>query len=366
MTYRNIQGLRAVAALMVVSCHMFWNLGATRSYWIKPFFAAIGPAGVDIFFVISGFIIYNVLQRSIADLEQVGRGRAVCVFAMKRFVRIYPLYWIAFAVAFLVMLWAPPLPRGVEKPLIELLTLVNGAPNYIVGVAWTLTYEVYFYTVVALSLLLLGRRAVLGLTAWFVLLVVAAVAGAGHASSPWNYLLAPILLEFSFGVLIGVLVQRGIRRFHWASWIVASLWMLVGTWFVAHDPTSYPLRVVGWAAPAAMFVYGFVALELRGRWIMPRALQYLGDASFSIYLWHLIVFELAAAVFARLGWIGVVDPILLMAGMVAAGLAAALLSYHGIEKPLLSYLSGAAGLRRAPPARHPAAGQSPERPSMLA
>jgi len=348
MTYRNIQGMRAIAALMVVSCHMFWNLGPTRLYWVKPFFAAIGPAGVDVFFVISGFIIYNVLQRSIGELGQVGRGRAVFVFAMKRFIRIYPLYWIAFAAAFLIMLWGPPLPRGQEKPLLELLTLVNGAPNYIVGVAWTLTYEVYFYAVVALSLMLLGRTAVFGLAAWFAILVVAMAAGAGHATSPWNYLLAPILLEFSFGVAIGMLVRRGFQPFHGALWVVASIWMLVGTWFVAHDLVSYPLRVIGWAAPAALFIYGFVILERQGRWIMPRSLRYLGDASFSIYLWHLIVFELVAAVFARLGWIGVVDPALLMAGMVAAGLAFALASYHWIEKPLLACLAGVAGLHRAP------------------
>ncbi|HEY4092368.1 MAG TPA: acyltransferase [Luteibacter sp.] len=346
MSYRNIQGMRAIAALMVVSCHMFWNLGPMRTYWAKPFFTAIGPAGVDIFFVISGFIIYNVLRRSIASLGQVSRGRAVYVFAMKRFIRIYPLYWIAFAAAFLVMRWAPPLPRGLEKPIAELLTLVNSVPNYIVGVAWTLTYEVYFYAVVALSLLLFGRRAVFGLAAWFAILAIAMAASAWHAwAAPWNYLLAPILLEFSFGVAVGVLVERGVRGFHGALWVVAITWMAVGTSLVARDPGSYPLRVVCWAVPAALFLYGFVALELRERWTMPRILQYLGDASFSIYLWHLIAFEFVAAVFVRLGWVGLANPVVLTAAMVCIGMLVALLSYHWIEKPLLSQLAGVAHFR---------------------
>ena len=160
MTYRNIQGMRAIAALMVVACHMFWSLVPMRTHWAKPFFAAVGPAGVDIFFVISGFIIYHVVRRSVASLEQVGRGRAVFAFAMKRFIRIYPLYWIAFAAASVVMVWSPPTALPLKKPVVALLMLVDSIPNYVVGVAWTLTYEVYFYGVAALSLLLLGTEGV--------------------------------------------------------------------------------------------------------------------------------------------------------------------------------------------------------------
>lgn len=71
---------------------------------------------------------------------------------------------------------------------------------------------------------------------------------------------------------------------------------------------------------------------------MPRVLQYLGNASFSIYLWHAVVFYAVAEVFARLGWIGVASATWLTALMVAIGLGVSLLSYHFLEKPLLKVL----------------------------
>ncbi|UPG94986.1 acyltransferase family protein [Luteibacter aegosomatissinici] len=339
MSYRNIQGMRAIAALMVVSCHMFWSLVPMRTHWAKPFFADVGPAGVDVFFVISGFIIYHVIQRSIASMDQVGRGRAVFTFAAKRFIRIYPLYWIAFAVACLVMVWSPPTALPLKRPIIALLTLVDSIPNYVVGVAWTLTYEVYFYAVAALSLLILGKRAQWGLAIWFSVLTGAAVVSAWHAwSAPLDYLFAPILLEFLLGAAVGMLVERGVRVFHGAMFLVAMAWIAIGTWFVARDPASYPLRVLCWGIPAAVFIYGVATLEVRRRWIMPRSLQYLGDASFSIYLWHVIVFDAMVGAYARLGWVGAVNPAALTALMVAAAMGIGLLSYHYLEKPLLRRL----------------------------
>lgn len=339
MTYRNIQGMRAIAALMVVSCHMFWSLVPMRTQWAKPFFAAVGPAGVDIFFVISGFIIYHVVRRSVASLEQVGRGRAVFAFAMKRFIRIYPLYWIAFAAACLVMLWSPPTALPLKKPVVELLMLVDSIPNYVVGVAWTLTYEVYFYGVAALSLLILGKRALWGLAFWFSVLIGAAIASAWRPwTAPLDYLFAPILLEFLLGMAVGMLVERGARKFHGTMFLAATVWTAAGTWLVARDPASYLLRVACWGMPAAVIIYGVITLELRSRWIMPRAVQYLGDASFSLYLWHVIVFDAMVGAFARLGWIGVINPVALTAVMVAAAMGTGLLSYHYLEKPLLRCL----------------------------
>src|SRR5262245_30352872 len=170
--YGNIQGLRAIAALMVVSCHVFQDIAPMRTHWAKPFFVTVGAAGVDLFFVISGFIIYHVAQRSIAGMDVVGKGRTVYAFAMKRFIRIYPLYWIVFATSSLVMSWAPP-PASPHESLLQLLALIDDVPNFRVYVAWTLTFEVYFYAVAGLSLLLLARRAMAGVTTWFTMVACA-------------------------------------------------------------------------------------------------------------------------------------------------------------------------------------------------
>jgi exopolysaccharide production protein ExoZ len=339
MTYRNIQGLRAIAALLVVSCHMFWSIPPMRQHWAKPFFTAVGPMGVDIFFVISGFIIYHAMRRSIVAMTAVSRGRAVYRFAMKRFLRIYPLYWIVFAAACAVMAWAPPTAVAPVKPLWQLLTLIDSLPNFRVNVAWTLTFEVYFYAIAAVSLWLLAHRAMVGLGVWFVAIALATLHGlSAPLTDPFAYLFAPILLEFAMGIVVAILVERGIRTFHPSMLLVAITWLAAGAWLLVPNPGSFAWHLVCWGMPAALLVYSLVAMELRGRWIMPRVLQYAGDASYSIYLWHLIVFGAVAGLYERLGWLGVVKPTILTALMVAIGLGAGLLSYHCLEKPLLRRL----------------------------
>jgi exopolysaccharide production protein ExoZ len=199
MSYRNIQGLRAIAALMVFASHMFWDITPMRTHWARPYIEAIGPSGVDIFFVISGFIIYNVAKRSAAQMGVVGRGRAVYEFAMKRIIRIYPLYWIAFGVAALIMIWVPLPVSFVKKPQLELILLINGIPNFRVQVAWTLTFEVYFYAVTALNLFLFPKKIFTGLLIWFAVVGCAAMLGTAFGLPiPLDYVFAPIVLEFLY------------------------------------------------------------------------------------------------------------------------------------------------------------------------
>ena len=354
MTYRNIQGMRAIAALIVVSAHIFQDIAPMRTHWAKTFFSVVGGTGVDIFFVISGFIIYHVMRRSIDSMDAVGKGRAVHAFAMKRFIRIYPLYWIVFGTSCLVLAWAPPAVPLPHEPLFQLLALIDNVPNFRVYVAWTLTFEVYFYAVVALSLLLFARRAMVGVVIWFAIVGGATLLGLWLPwSKPLDFVFSPIVLEFLLGIAVAMLVDRGFHRFHGALLAGAFIWMAIGLVFlrpsifalnVAHWGTlvasnrSFALHVVGGGIPAAIFIYGLVVLEIRQQWIMPRVLQYLGDASFSIYLWHAVVFTAVAELFVRLGWVGVANSAGLIALMVIIALGIALLSYRFLEKPLLRFL----------------------------
>jgi exopolysaccharide production protein ExoZ len=354
MTYRNIQGMRAIAALIVVLAHIFQNVTPMHTYWAKTFFSVAGGTGVDIFFVISGFIIYHVMQRSIASMDTVGKGRAVYTFAMKRFIRIYPLYWIVFGVSCLIMVWAPPTESPPHEPMFQLLALIDNLPNYYVSVAWTLTFEVYFYALVALSLLLFAKRAMVGVAIWFAMVGGATLLGLWLPwSKPLDFLFAPLVLEFLLGIAVAMLLDRGFHRFHGALLAGAFIWITLGSLFLMPGlfasnvdhwgrlvaiNRSFALHVVCRGIPAAIFIYGLVVLEIRQRWIMPRVLQYIGNASFSIYLWHVVVFNAVAEIFIRLGWIGVVNSIALTALMVAIGLCIGLLSYKFLEEPLLRHL----------------------------
>lgn len=340
MRYRNIQGLRAIAALMVFCSHLFWDIAPMRTHRAKPWVTAIGLSGVDIFFVISGFIVYQVMGHSAAQVAVVGHARAALGFAMKRILRIYPLYWIVFAAAALIMTWAP-LPASVsKKPALELFLLINGIPNFRVPAAWTLTFEVYFYAVTALSILLFGRKAFVGLSIWFTLVACVALLSAGLGTSiPLDYVFAPIVLEFLLGMVIAGVVAQGERRLPLAAIAMGIGCLGIGAYVLhlggARVASSYPLRLLYRGMPAALIVYGAVALELRNAWSMPKAWQYLGDASYSIYLWHGVIFYGVASLFLHWGWVGAISPSLLTLLMAAIGLGAGLLSYHVLERPLL-------------------------------
>jgi peptidoglycan/LPS O-acetylase OafA/YrhL len=338
--YRNIQGLRAIAALMVLTSHLFWDIVPMRTHWARTGFTAVGISGVDIFFVISGFIIYHVTRRSAGQAALVGRRAAFYEFAMKRFIRIYPLYWIVFGVATVMMIWLPPASSFVKKPQIELLLLVNSLPNYRVQAAWTLTFEVYFYAATALSMLFFPKRIYTGLLGWFATVgIVSVLATVFGLNIPLDYVFAPILLEFLLGMGVAVLIGRGESRYRLLALCAGVALLLIGAVPLHADggraALSYLLRLACWGFPAALIVYGAAAFELGKSRVMPMTLQYLGDASFSIYLWHEVIFTSAAAVFDRLGWVGVVNRSLLALVMGLIGLGAGLLSYRFLEKPLL-------------------------------
>jgi exopolysaccharide production protein ExoZ len=343
MRYRNIQGLRAIAAMLVFCSHLFWDIVPMRTHWARPLVGGFGRSGVDIFFVISGFIIYHAVQRSAAQVAMVGRAQAAYEFAMKRIIRIYPLYWIVFAAAAIIMIWVPltaPVPR---MPQLELLSLIGNIPNFRISVTWTLTFEVYFYAVAALSIFLFPTRIFTGLHIWFAVIVGVVVASTVFgASIPLDYIFAPIVLEFLLGMAIGFLIDRGEHRFPFVAIGVGLVWFVAGTYPLDQDggrpALSYLLRLICWGMPSALIVYGMVALEMRKSWVMPKFLQYLGDASFSIYLWHTVLFYGIAALFVQLGWVGVVNRSLLTLLMAVIALGGALLSYHFLEKPLLRIL----------------------------
>ena len=337
--YRNIQGLRAVAALMVLTSHLFWDILPMRTHWAKVWFTAVGPSGVDIFFVISGFIIYHVTRRSAGQVALVGARATSCEFALKRFIRIYPLYWIVFGAAAVMAIWVP-VGTFVKKPQLELLLLINSAPNYRVSAAWTLTFEIYFYAVTALSMLLFPKRIYAGLLGWFAVVgLVSVLATVFGLNIPLNYVFAPILLEFLLGMAVAVLIERGENRFRRLALCLGVTWLLIGSVLLHGDngraALSYLLRLACWGVPAALIVYGTAAFELGKARVMPVWLQYLGNASFSIYLWHAVIFVGVAAVFEHLGWVGVVNRSLLALVMGLIGLGVGLLSYHLLEKPLL-------------------------------
>lgn len=335
---RNVQALRGIAATAVVVAHISDPAGvenrwlAGDQYW-TGFLHRPGQAGVDLFFVISGLIMVLTTRRAVAGAGTARR------FLLRRLIRIYPLYWLASAPLLLLFLARPALlnsssdhpPRVVESLL---LLPQPGLPLLMVG--WTLTFELYFYVVFTGVLFLPRGARIPALGLWGALTVGLALLFA-HSANPWLATVgAPVALEFLFGALVGALVDAErlpalpvlTLAAGTAATACAALGAFPGTWF----------RAVPVGLLLAVTVHGLVRLEQLGRWVAPRWIQAVGDASYSMYLWHILLLSaLGRVILIRLpeGPVVHAGALVLMIVLVPV---VSLALHRRVEQPLTAWL----------------------------
>jgi exopolysaccharide production protein ExoZ len=315
----SIQILRAAAALSVVLFH--------AGQWSRLDFA-IGAAGVDLFFVISGFVLWTACE---------ARAPTPAAFLMARARRILPLYWIvtfAVSAAALAAPMALPivLPEG-RHLILSLLLLPHtdpaGGPFPLLPTGWTLTYEAFFYGAMAIALAAPKDRRLQIVSG---LLLAASLIG--FAYHRWYTLLAnPLLLEFLAGVGLARLWGRGrFERLPKAAGpgLIAAGLLILALWQLSGLRDDF-LRPFVWGPPAVLIVAGALKLEADrriGAGPVTRILVAQGDASYSLYL----VQAPAIAVFA---WLTPVWPAALRAPLsIALAVAIGWLCYRLVERPL--------------------------------
>ncbi len=308
----------------MVAFHAFQFAG--DAFWI-------GAAGVDVFFVISGFIIWTQVMRPDA---------APGAFLWRRLTRVAPAYWLVTGlVAVVAGVWPRLMPEVTLSPTHLALSLAFiphddplGRMFPVLAPGWTLTYEASFYLLAGVSLLApAGAR--LGL----VLGALATASLAGFVFTPLYELdFNPMLLQFAAGIWLAHRRTRGRDLPAGAGVVFGALGVaaLAALWLTGVNDILF--RPLFWGLPALMIVAGALALEPVRSLAPPRALIRLGDASYSVYLCHLPVITLVAAV-AR-SWTGAMFPALAIACALAAGMA----FRHVVETPLIAAL-------RALPAR---------------
>ncbi|EEF5705682.1 acyltransferase family protein [Salmonella enterica] len=317
--FNSLQALRGVAALLVVLFHYrgFLNDGAKESptIWDKLF--SPGVIGVDIFFIISGFIMVYTTWHYM-------RGKASLVrFLLNRAIRIIPLYYICLVIAFLLegamsTFHYPDKVQNILSALTFTLYKTSTSPLYIdeggtYNIRWTLNYEIYFYLVFALCLLVKHR--VLALVTWGILVtsIIPVIAGYQPAineqgypfSSPYfGFLTNPLLLEFIIGVIVGWLyikikenfTSRKIDLLSSISAVVILVFIIGGIYTGSvHALDRKSSLVLG------LLVLSITLAESVLLAFIPRFLTYVGNISFSLYLLHSAV---GLAVVKRVGAVG--------------------------------------------------------------
>jgi exopolysaccharide production protein ExoZ len=299
-----IQAFRGVAALMVVLYH--------GSRFISPYgtgvgdllFGAAGSMGVVLFFIVSGFIMVHTTARS------DGSVRYVAQFLIKRFSRVWPVYAVASVTFVLVVLNGTDFLHGqghIRQLLCTLLFVPTGdgiSPDFgfpVPSVGWSLNYEMYFYTVFALSMLF-GRARWLVLATWLcvTLLLVPYLHGGVTLDTYTDYgfrhaylklMTSPIVWQFAAGVVIGLIYRSPVAIRDRAA---LNLLMFLSVSFVAWQYMSrFRLGhgVAEWGLSLIPAMLVFVLASKRFALLTPVALTYLGDISFSLYLWHPLVQE---------------------------------------------------------------------------
>jgi exopolysaccharide production protein ExoZ len=326
----SIQALRAIAALLV-----FWGhaINAVHLKIEADFPHLYGPFGVDLFFVISGFVMVYSSERLF------GQPGAPITFFVRRLARIVPLYWLATA----VLVWFV-VPYASTKAVLGSLFFAPHIPSEapLLFVGWTLIFEMFFYAVFAIALLAKWRFAVVASVTIFLISfsVLLAPDTAGPSTQPppasgIAYLADPIIIEFVFGMMIALVYRAGGRLSIWATMsliFVGIIWLAVTS---ASLPRPYSAGVA-----AALIVAGMSLSSKPSPRYSPfvRSVVFLGDISYSLYCTHLLTFGLVAWTVTNLAISPLDHAWAYMAAMLTAGLVVAAATYLTFEKPTTNFL----------------------------
>jgi len=350
----SVQALRFLAAAMVLLGHLQDSLRRGR---IKGAEAVSDPtmipwhSGVDIFFIVSGFIMFFM------SAAHFGKPGAPGMFLQRRAIRVIPLYWL-FTSLMIAVIFALPgkvVHDDLDAPhLLATYFFVpwpnaDGAVQPLLSVGWTLNFEMLFYAVFAVSMLLPLRAGMIALVTAFGAMVAAGwLLPLPEPFATWT---KPLILEFLFGISLAAIYMRGIRL---SVALRLGLVALGVALLIAGEAAGLRGEVgrwLLWGVPSALIAAGFILGPDFALTRFTEVLRLGGDASYSLYLSHLFSLRAIGLVWPFLGikngWAFIV-----VAGM--GSIIAAVLVYLLIEKPMLRLLRsfGSGERPRAPPRLH--------------
>jgi peptidoglycan/LPS O-acetylase OafA/YrhL len=340
-----LQAGRGIAAILVVLFHLSKTIFALDKYWGHDPLGELfffGHAGVEFFFVLSGLIILHF------HWDDLNRPERAIPYLKKRFCRIYPIYWFVLACIIPIYFFIPTFGHGHEREagvVLSSILLIHVTSGYtILTVAWTLYHEILFY--ILFSLALLNRR--WGGSLLFVWLIgsIFSLFRTMPATvneflySPLDYFFSPLHLLFAIGMFACWAMRRGYVR---APMLCAVIGVAI-FFGVALDEDYYHLlpgnsRSVAYGIGCALAMVGFMTLEMRGKLRVPRIMSFLGDASYSIYLSHLVILSLLAKLFIALGAKTHLPEMVSYAAILFITLLTGSLMHLWIEKPLFRKVS---------------------------
>jgi peptidoglycan/LPS O-acetylase OafA/YrhL len=332
--YPLLEGLRALAAFAVFGYHLYLVQtpdAGRQGVWSDKLASAAGTAGVAVFFVLSGFLLYRPFSAAIRGGE---RGPRVAAYFQRRAARILPAYWIAFVVSAL-FIGLEGVTWGNAPIYLALLQDYTDATRYQgIAAAWSLSIEATFYILLPIGAVILaalcrvsGRLEITGL------LAVGMVPVALHYARPGSPETILTHLDwFAFGMILAAVSCSS--RAHWLDislqrrGATALLWALAAGAYVIASASELISRELAFGAFAAIVVASAASTHPRraARMVFgTRALVWVGLISYGVFLWH-------DPIVRRLHREGLDGPALVAVSVVIT-LAVATASYYAAERP---------------------------------
>jgi peptidoglycan/LPS O-acetylase OafA/YrhL len=332
----SLQWLRALAAMMVLTGHALEEAAHYRGIGAG---AAALPwtRGVDVFFVISGFVI------ALSARRHAGSGAGAGAFLLRRVIRVVPLYWLFTTLMVVALLAAPGAVKDTDLDPAQILSSYffypyerhDGRIAPVLSLGWTLNYEMFFYLLASAALfwrwpraalLLWGALVTLALLGWFL----------DPTQTALRFWTNSIIIEFGFGVLLALLWQQRGTTHH--PTLAVTLFLTGVAALILLHGTDLP-RFLAAGLPATLMVAGPVLFLANAAGPLARAGSSLGDASYALYLSHRFVLRLATLALLP---IIPTTPLGLCSFVAVVTLTATLLSlavFRHIERPLLARLN---------------------------
>ena len=323
-----IEAGRGLAATAVVLCHAARHLD--KAYGMPSLVGVFqsGHAGVDLFFVISGFIILFV------HYGDIGRPECLSRYLRRRFTRIMPIYWVALALTiFLAMGGGHGLPGVFSIAWSAALLPSHDEP--LLGIAWTLQYEIVFYAV--FCLLILNRWA--GITVFALWLGGIALANlwGGIVSALPRSLYGTHNLEFFLGMAVAYLVRN--YRVAAPRLILATGTILFVAALIAEDfrliPEHGDIGRSIYGPAAALIILGAAEANRRDLITVPKVMQILGSASYSIYLFQFVFIGVVWKLWLAFGLDGATPHGASFPFLAGAGVLGGIVISRWVEHPLM-------------------------------
>ena len=325
----SLQYLRALAVFLVLLIHIS---DKSSQYGTGLLDFRDGRFGVDIFFIISGFVMYYT------TLDKKDGFSSIKSFLKHRVIRIIPLYWFLTSIALTVYIVTPQYVNhsGGTTDVLKSYLLYPTNDRYLLSVAWTLSYEFYFYIIFSCTFFFSKYRIPFLVSAILLPVIIGLNIEVSNSSILLNFFTNSLLLEFLFGVFIAKTYKS--KYFRKVEVSISSLVLFVLSYTMYLYGYKLGYRGLDLGIPAMFLVIFFLTLEEKIKVYCNKWIMNIGESSYSIYLTHLFLLAAAGLVYKKIDIHSVVAECLFISLMLIGSLLSGYITYHLIEKRFTLYL----------------------------